>query len=216
MFVFSNLAISLDGKIATKSRQHFPLGTEEDRRMMHVLRRRCDAIVMGAETLRMFKAPCFARGSIEQPLNVVLSSTLEGISPSWPFFMEKSIRRLLFVTQEVSKRRLDAFRDTSEVISLNNTNKGKNRNSIAKQVLNELDERGIQKILLEGGGNLMWNFVHENLIDEYHVTLTPKLIGGTESPTLVDGEGFDPKEILNLKLASCRKRGHEVYLVYKR
>ena len=60
----------------------------------------------------------------------------------------------------------------------------------------------------------MWDFVREDLIDEYHVTLTPRLIGGTEAPTLVDGEGFDPSEVVNLTLKSCRKAGDELYLVY--
>ena len=60
----------------------------------------------------------------------------------------------------------------------------------------------------------MWDFVRENLIDEYHVTLTPKLVGGREAPTLVDGDGFEPRDILNLRLKSCRKVGDELYLVY--
>jgi riboflavin biosynthesis pyrimidine reductase len=62
----------------------------------------------------------------------------------------------------------------------------------------------------------MWEFAKENLIDEYHVTLTPKILGGRDSPTLVDGLGFKPKDILNLKLQQSRVVGDEIYLVYSR
>src|SRR4051812_39699086 len=97
MFVFSNLAISIDGKIATASREHFPLGTPADREQMQVLRRECDAVLMGATTLRAFQKPLLAEGASKQPLNVVLSSKLDGISPAWQFFTSPKIRRLLFV-----------------------------------------------------------------------------------------------------------------------
>jgi riboflavin biosynthesis pyrimidine reductase len=62
----------------------------------------------------------------------------------------------------------------------------------------------------------MWNFVKYNLIDEYHVTLTPRLLGGAQSPTLIDGEGFTPPQTLNLKLRQCRVVGNEVYLTYEK
>src|SRR5436190_2244479 len=86
MFIFSNLATSLDGKIATADRSHFYLGTPADRLQMQVLRKKADAIVMGASTLRSFKGPLLIRGAKSHPLNVVVSSTLSGISPAWRFF----------------------------------------------------------------------------------------------------------------------------------
>ena len=62
----------------------------------------------------------------------------------------------------------------------------------------------------------MWDFASQNLIDEYYVTLTPKIVGGENSPTLVEGLGFKPSEILDLKLARCRRVGDELYLTYRR
>lgn len=62
----------------------------------------------------------------------------------------------------------------------------------------------------------MWDFVSQNLIDEYHLTLTPKIIGGDDSPTLVEGTGFSPKDILKLKLHRCRRLGDELYLTYRK
>lgn len=216
MHVFSNLATSLDGKIATTSRVLFPLGTAEDLRMMQVLRKRSDVVVFGASSLRAYRKPCtvggpLARGLKKQPANAVLSTAMEGISPRWPFFTQGGFHRVLFVSEKAPAANLRPFERSCEIVSLR---KATPRLSTAQQVLRKLDERGYAKILVEGGGHVMWDFVRENLIDEYHVTLTPRLIGGTEAPTLVDGQGFEPSKVVNLKLKSCRKAGDELYLVY--
>ena len=62
----------------------------------------------------------------------------------------------------------------------------------------------------------MWDFVQPGLIDEFYVTLTPRIIGGAAAPTLVDGLGFEPGSVLNLKLKSCRRVKNELYLIYRR
>ncbi len=206
MFVFSNLATSLDGKIATASRVHFPLGTLADRKQMQVLRKRSDAIVFGASTLRAYKKTCRVSSAKEQPINVILSRSLEGISPTWDFFRDLDVRRVLFVTGEVPKARLHLFRKTCEVIPVSN----------AKQLIKELSNRGIENLLVEGGGEVMWFFVKDNLIDELHLTLTPRILGGTEAPTLVDGKGFSPTESLKLKLHRIRRVRDELFLVYRK
>jgi|GEM_PF-580505 len=216
MLVFSNLATSLDGKIAAKGREQFHLGTRADRKQMQVLRKKADVIVMGASTLRTYKAFCPVLGTKKQPANAIISSSLEGISPEWPFFKNPSHRRILFITQPLSLARRKAFEKTSEIIELRAPQKSNQAHAIAEQVLAALDDRGMTQVLVEGGGGVMWDFAKHNLIDEYHVTLTPRIIGGTEAPTLVDGPGFLPKEVLNLKLTHCRRLGDELYLTYRK
>jgi riboflavin-specific deaminase-like protein len=218
MYIFSNLATSVDGKIATPSRVLFPLGTPEDRRHMQVLRKKSDVVLFGASSLRAFRRPCIvygpaAKGLKKQPANAVLSTSLEGISPRWPFFTREGFHRILFVSEKAPAKNLKPFEKGCEIIRLKMATP---RLSTAHQVIRELEARGYRKTLVEGGGNVMWDFARENLIDEYHVTLTPRIIGGTESPTLVDGEGFEPKDVLDLKLKSCRKVGDELYLTYRK
>lgn len=210
MFVFSNLAISVDGKIATRSRVHFPIGTPFDRRMMQVLRKRSDAIIMGATTLRAYRAPLLVLGAKKQPINVVLSSKLEGISPRWKFFMDSRTRKILFVSKDAPETRVRQFQSVAEVIRL------PSRTDLAKQIIRELSKRGVKRLLVEGGGQLMWDFIEPNGIDELYVTLTPRIIGGSGAPSLVDGKGFEPPRVVNLKLKSLRRIGDELYLVYKK
>jgi riboflavin-specific deaminase-like protein len=213
MLVFSNLATSLDGKIATRSRELFHLGTPADRKQMQVLRKRADVVVMGGSTLRTYKRFCGVVGRKKQPANAVLSSNLEGFSPNWPFFKDPGQRRILLITEPLSPARLQAFEKTSEVILLKKPTAAQ---PLASQILETLKARGLEQVLVEGGGGLMWSFASCNLIDEYHVTLTPRIIGGKEAPSLVEGTGFDPSQVLNLKLVRCRRLGNELYLTYRK
>lgn len=217
MFVFSNLATSLDGKIATSSREPFYLGTPADRRQMQVLRKKCDVLFMGAGTLRAYQKFCGVRGAsiAKQPANAIVSGSLEGVSPEWEFFKNPELKRLLFVTSpkglSASRRRM--FEKTSEIIELQPATP---RQPTAVQIVKALKAREFKSLLVEGGGEMMWHFASQNLIDEYNVTLTPKIVGGADSPTLVEGKGFLPDEILQLKLHRCRRLGDELYLVYKK
>jgi riboflavin-specific deaminase-like protein len=218
MYVFSNLATSVDGKIATASRELFPLGTPEDRKLMQVLRKKSDVVLFGAASLRAFKKPCTVGGPLaknlkKQPANAVLSTTLSGVDPQWPFFTREGFHRILFVVANAPRKNLAPFEKSCELVVLK---KSTPQLSTAMQVIRALETRGYGKLLVEGGGSVMWDFVRENLIDEYHVTITPRLLGGTEAPTLVDGDGFEPRDVLNLKLARCRKVGDELYLTYKK
>lgn len=211
VFVFSNLATSIDGKIATATREHFPLGTPKDREEMIALRRRSEAILMGASTLRSYQKPLLVSKENLQPLNVILTSELEGLSPDWPFFKSDRIKRLLFVSDQIDRAKLEPFQSSCEFEFINSSG-----GPIAKQVIDGLERRRIKSLLVEGGGNIMWLFAEHDLIDEYHVTVTPRVLGGTEAPTLVDGRGFSADDVVNLKLNECRVVGHEVFLVYSK
>lgn len=213
MFIYSNLATSIDGKIATASREQFPLGTAEDLKQMIVLRKTADAILMGASTLRAYRKPLKVKGRDPQPFNVVLSSGLEGIAPDWPFFQAADVRRIVFVSKTLESGWLKEFQKTSEVVQLRPPTSG---GPLPQQIVAHLKRKGIERLLIEGGGGVMWDFSSVNLIDEYNVTITPRVLGGTEAPTLVDGKGFTPEEVLNLKLKECRVVENEIFLVYSK
>ena len=60
-----------------------------------------------------------------------------------------------------------------------------------KFLLKKLSEKKIKTILVEGGGTINWEFIKQNLFDELFITISPFVIGGNESISLVQGNGFD-------------------------
>lgn len=216
VYVFSNLAISVDGKIATFSRERFPIGSVADRKEMQRIRKLSDAVLFGASTLRTHRKACIVKDGPsdprKQPWNVIVSRSLEGIDPKWPFFTEPRVRRILFITGTVPKARLAKFEKTCEVVPLRVSKKA----SLAREIMKALSARGIRKLLVEGGGEVMWEFAKEDLIDRYYVTVVPRVIGGKTAPTMVEGEGFDPAHLVNLRLKSLRRLKDEIFLVYEK
>jgi 5-amino-6-(5-phosphoribosylamino)uracil reductase len=85
----------------------------------------------------------------------------------------------------------------------------------AAALLDALVQRGMERILVEGGGGLHWLFAREGLLDAIHVTLTPWLAGGATAPTLLGGAGFPVGRFLRLALEEARQEGDEVFLRYR-
>ncbi len=208
MKVFSNLAVSLDGKIAPASREFFAIGSSHDIRLLRKLRGDSGGIVFGAEVLRTFHRPCLPLKRGKKIINAVLSTTLKDIDLNWPFFKSPEIQRIFYITGPVSAKRLKMFRCSSEVIKVSSKNP-------ATDIVKDLKIRGLSRIGIEGGGAVMWEFVKDDLIQDYHVTVVPRIIGGRTSPTLVDGVGFNSFQTLNLKLVKSRKVGSELFLIYR-
>ncbi len=212
-FVFSNLATSLDGKIAPVDRGDCALGTPADRREMQRLRKKADAVLFGASTLRVFQKFCGVKNAKKQPANVVISSTLKGISPNWAFFQNSNERKIVLVGPKAKPSVIRKFDGLCEIYVLDSIG---SKSSMAEEAVELLSSLGIKRLLVEGGGGMMWEFASQNLIDEYHITHTPRILGGTEAPTLVDGPGLPSHATLNLKLKSCKRVKDELYLVYQK
>lgn len=216
-FVYANLAMTLDGKIASFDRADFSLGSKADRLEMDRLRARADVLIWGGETLRTARHPArvreesLARERVEKgfpphPANALI--TKSGDFPDkLPWFESDEIERFIFTAPEGASR-LEGTRGAgAQIIVLDQAN------SLARQVLAHLGERGMRNVLIEGGGSLIWEFAR--YIEEFHVTLTPWLAGGSDAPTLMDGPGFHSDEFLGLALVEVRREGDELFLRYK-
>ena len=85
-----------------------------------------------------------------------------------------------------------------------------------KQVLSKLYNEGVKKLLVEGGGTVIWNFLKNNLVDELYIYIGSIIIGGAKSPTIADGYGIkNENEVINLKLISLNQLGEGILLHYK-
>lgn len=214
-----NMAMSLDGRITTRRRERFALGTRHDRRLMDVLRAENDAVIVGAGTVRHDGYPILVRDDTirrrrirdsneAHPLNVVLSRALD-LSTRTAFFAHKETRRIVYTTSRATRARITRFSRLAEVVVL----PGRALSPVA--VLDDLRSRGCRKVLLEGGGEVHFAFVRDDLVDEIYVTVTPRLIGGVGTPTILDGKGFLHDEHIRLRLAAVKRVGDELFLRYR-
>ena len=188
----------------------YSLGTKKDLKWLRALRNRSDIVVMGASTLRAFKGPCLPEKKRASFSNAVLTVNAEGFDPRWRFFQDGTLKRTLFFTGKMSAVTRKKLSPYAELIPLDG------KRSVAQQMIKELRRMGHSQILVEGGGGVMWEFVKEDLMDDFYVTLTPKILGGITAPSLVSGEGLLAGEELNLRLKDVKKIKDELYLHYVR
>lgn len=215
MKVITNNAISLDGKIAAVDRSFSTLGSEEDLRTMEVLRAGVDAIFVGGHTFRCWPYPSTdAPGAPprEKPLiNAIL--TRRGLfgdgapaDPDWASRWVGAPTRPLLFGPEGLDVQAHAAALGGEVFTTLDPNPA--------WVLAELAAQGVQRVLVEGGGDLLAQLLAQDLVDEVNVTLCPLLLGGVKAPTLLDGPGFSVDDARRLQLIDLRRAGDELFLRY--
>lgn len=197
--------MSVDGKIALPIRKQTRISDEEDMRRVHQLRATCDAVLVGVGTVladdpKLTVKPEFASG--RNPLRVVLDS--EGRTPESAEVLNRDAPTLIVTTLECSKKFPNA-----EVARL-----GKDSVDLSA-LLDYLGENGIKRLLVEGGEEVIWSFLHGRLADEVKVFVGSMVIGGRTAPTAAGGAGAQSlAEIVPLELKSSKVLGSGVLLEY--
>ncbi len=210
MRVFSNLAISLDGRIADRASPSKPLGTPLDRRTMQVIRKMSDAILVGAGTLRAhprtMKISSKLAATRKQPANVIISANAD-FDPAWDFWKDPSVVRLVFTTERSLAKAVERSADRALVFAAGQGDKVE-----MKLVFEKLKALAFKNVLVEGGGEIMAEVLAAGFLQELYVTLTPWILGGRGNPSLVMG---DSALWSRLELKKQRKIGQEIYLHYR-
>ncbi len=219
-FTFINMAMSLDGKISTSSHEAVNFSSQQDRKNLHKLRSKADAILIGSNTLKAENPPLQIKdkklvkrrcesGQKPHPLNVILSSTLD-FDFDAKFLKFTETEKLFFTTKKAEKSRVEKLKNYGNII-FSPTEKIIDPEFVSKTLF----DMGIDNLLIEGGGSINFSFIEKSLVDEIYLTLCPKIIGGRSSPTIVNGEGFNPENIKNLELVSFEKISEEFFLRYR-
>jgi 5-amino-6-(5-phosphoribosylamino)uracil reductase len=210
--VFSNTAMSADGKIGTFRHDHVAIGSAEDRRFMSELRARADAVLVGGRTFRNWPLPLIEdEAALHYPprregnvVNAVLTrgGVLQASSKRWP---DPRIDLLI-----LGQRGVDAAahedRFGAQVVTT--------AEPTVSWALDELAARGCRRVLVEGGGDLIFQCLASDRLDEMFITVCPLIVGGAKAPTPADGPGFDAEHLQRLRLVEARHVEHEVFLHY--
>ena len=216
-YVILNAAMTLDGKIATKTGSSNVSG-EEDLKRVHELRKQCDAIMVGIGTV-MADDPRLTVHKInasheDNPIRVVVDSKCR--TPVAARITNKDAKTIIaganeykydFIVSDryetLKKRNVEFFFSGGKKVDL-------------KALMNYLHEDGVEKLMLEGGSTLNFSMIKAGLIDEIRICVAPMVVGGVESKTFFDGEGFDlMDDAVKLELTDSYKLGDDLILNYK-
>jgi len=210
-YVILSAAISVDGKIATRTGDS-KLSSKQDKVRLHKLRSKVDAILVGKNTVLQdnpLLTVRYTRG--KNPIRIILDS--KGIISKKSRILQTSneIPTIIAVSKKISKSNFDKLHKFPvEVIIA-----GENSVNI-KLLLKKLSDKKIKTILVEGGGTINWEFIKHNLFDELIITLSPFLIGGNDAISFVQGKGFEKisnSPDLRLKLIKRLKNHLVLYYV---
>ena len=206
--VILKAAISLDGRIATRTGASRWVTGDKARRKAHELRSQSDAILVGVETV-LKDDPSLTvrkRGFHRKdgwPLRIVLDSDLR--LPPKARILKKGPRTLVFTSHRASvsrqktleKQGTGVFRvpDTQKMLSL-------------RAILNRLYQMGVRTLLVEGGGRVHGSFLKERLADEAALFIAPKVFG--EGPAWARGWAVpNPQNTPRLKDVKVERLGED-------
>ena len=178
-FVVVNCAASADGKLALPDGRQTRISSEDDMAFVHRLRNWADAVIVGIGTVLKDDPKLTVKEKYvphpSAPLRVVVDSKCR--TPAWAEILRGEAPTLIAVS-----RKHGQCPEGADIVEC-----GDGRVDL-RCLLEHLWERGVKKVLVEGGGTLISSFIDEGLVDEFMIFIGDLLIGG-KGPTSVMGKG---------------------------
>ena len=194
MHVVVNAAMSADGKLSTREREQIAISGPDDFDRVDALRAESDAVMVGVGTV-LADDPSLTvddpdrrrarrdRGDPENPARVVADSQVR--TPTDAQVLDEAATTYLLTSEAAPPDFVTEIEETGATV----VTAGDQRVDLAA-ALSELEADGIERLMVEGGGELIFSLFEAGLVDELSVFVGSTVIGGRQAPTLADGEGF--------------------------
>ncbi|HEX7365306.1 MAG TPA: bifunctional diaminohydroxyphosphoribosylaminopyrimidine deaminase/5-amino-6-(5-phosphoribosylamino)uracil reductase RibD [Dehalococcoidia bacterium] len=214
-FVIAKFAMSLDGKIATKTGDSKWISGEESLKFVHYLRHAVDAIMVGANTVVIDDPQLTARGCSGkggrtklQPLRVIVDG--KGRTPTSARIFKEPGKTLMAVAKPLGAKATEGLKQTgAEIVELS-AEKGV---IDLKQLLALLGKREVTSVMVEGGSHLFGSLFDNNLVDKVLAFVTPIIIGGDRAMSAVGGSGVKKMaDALKLKRIKIMEFGDDIMI----
>jgi len=212
LIVRVSMAMSADGKTADEEGEWYPLCPYERERLYSHMRW-ADAVIVGAETVINTDISFMPPGSRDRPLRVVMDPSLRTDARKRVYSSKKGPVLVIASKRSAEEKtgRVEELRQAgAEVVALEEGDEGVS----ARDVLEVLRERGAERILVLGGGRTNYHFFKEGLVDEFYITVVPRILGASKYSPVSGGSFPFPGIELRLsewKICEC---GNEVVLKY--
>ena len=188
--VVSKAGMSLDGKIGTADRRDRQITSPESREFTQRLRLSADAVLVGVGTVLSDDPELTYRDSAlkSRPMvRVILDSSLRTPASARLFHSSPNSPVLIFCGSSVSdKKRAELEKQGATILAVPHSEDGLG----LQAVLQELGEREILGLLVEGGSQVHWSFVSSRLVDKFFFLIAPLILGGKNAVPSVGGNGY--------------------------
>jgi diaminohydroxyphosphoribosylaminopyrimidine deaminase / 5-amino-6-(5-phosphoribosylamino)uracil reductase len=187
-WVIAKWAMTLDGKIATRTGNSQWISNPASREIVHQIRGRVDAIMVGKGTVAADDPLLTARPAGPRiATRIVLDSNASLSANSQLVKTITAAPVLIAATNFASAENVQRLESVGcEVLQFDSSSSEDH----LRQLLAELGRRGMTNILVEGGAHLLGSLHDASLIDEAHVFIASKIIGGETAPSPIGGNGF--------------------------
>ena len=213
------MAATLDGRIASRHGKAAWVSCGESREMVHGMRGRVDAVIVGGGTLRLDNPRLTARpGGIEakrQPLAVVVTSGLPDPDAGLALLKERPAETIFWTdAKNAASGRADALRGMgARVWGLPNRGDGLD---LEQGFVRLRKEASCLACLCEGGGKLAFSLLRQRLMDEFQYFIAPKVLGDEKGvPVFCGAAGPSVEEALPLRLCAVRESGADLLVTYR-
>lgn len=209
-YVVLKLGMSLDGKIADRSGMSRWITGSAARQMVQDMRRRADAIIVGADTVLADDPSLLPRPAKgRKPFRVILDA--RGKVKTFAQVLSDAARdRTIMATARScpAAMRNAWLRAGATVLCLRRNARGVSLCAL----LDELGGRGLLRVLCEGGAETAAAFIEAGLVDEYVFFAAARIVGGVDAKSAVGGRGWRLSDAPNLIFTECRYVGDDIMI----
>ena len=188
-WIHAKWAMTLDGRTASRTGHSKWISSEASRAIVHQLRGRMDAIITGAGTVRFDDPLLTARpAGVRTPLRVVIDA--DGMSLQATTNLAKTVSAgpvLVCVGEEISKAEINRLELLCVEVQVCESDQPGRINLLA--LMMELGRRNCTNVLTESGSGILGSLLDASLIDEVHVFIAPRIVGGSLARPAVGGDG---------------------------
>jgi len=215
-FVLVKAAMTLDGRIASRTGASRWISSPASRRLAHDLRAACGAVMVGAGTVAADDPRLTARRGPTalplhlQPLRVVIDGRLTMV-PSARMLRDRNGGDVIIYTARNASRskaaRLELRGATIRTVP------SAGARIRLRPVLADLARMGVRGVMIEGGGELIASALEERIVDKVLLFVSLRLIGGRGAVPLVGGRGAaSPRQAIALSRETIERRGNDLVI----
>lgn len=215
-YIIMKTAMTLDGKIASRTGDSRWVSNEYSRARVHELRNELMAIMLGVDTViaddPMLTTRLNNNKKGRNPIRIVVDSQARIPLDSKILNTSAEAKTIVAVTAAAAnKNKVDKINALGNEVLIIEEKDGRVDLNHLMQVLGE---KGIDGILLEGGATLNYAALESQIIDEVHAYIAPKIIGGSEAKTPVGGEGIEKmSDAVNLQNVRFENIADDILIV---